>query len=183
MAGCEARTGPIEVTTGPDGVATCSWELDSATQGQQVEAVLLDVAGDPVHLPIRFNANLSRASAVAYDPRACPDLAEAGVKTIQQAVDRLCQMGGDTVQEPGIHIKTVFLVSGADFANDIEVKVETLVEGITIACDAPVDPGKIDRPTVYVTLDLPYPFNRADFQLWEIRENVLGYQPILLTPL
>ena len=41
--------------------------------------------------PIYFNANLSIASQVAYDPTACPALAEAKVRTVQEAIDKLCQ--------------------------------------------------------------------------------------------
>lgn len=85
------------VETGPDGVAGCCWRLDAATLSQQVEATLLEIegkplvdgVGTPLLTPIRFNANLSVASQVAYDPRNCPDLGAA--QTVQQAIDLLCQ--------------------------------------------------------------------------------------------
>ncbi len=80
----------VIATTGADGVATCKWQLDSKTQNQQVEAVLLDATGNPVHLPVRFNANLSVASQVAYDPAKCANL--SGARTIQDAIDILCQL-------------------------------------------------------------------------------------------
>ena len=47
----------VEVLTGPDGVASCSWKL-GPTGGQQVVAQLLDAAGTPMHVPIRFNATI-----------------------------------------------------------------------------------------------------------------------------
>jgi Family of unknown function (DUF6519) len=81
----------MDVTTGPDGLARCGWELDSRTQSQQVQARLLDRDGNPVHLPVLFSASLSVASEVAYDPAACRDL--QGVSTVQQAIDHLCQRG------------------------------------------------------------------------------------------
>jgi hypothetical protein len=78
------------VLTGNDGVATCPWKLDSTTQGQQVEARLLNAANNSTHLPVRFNANLSTAAAVSYDPKNCANL--AGSKTVQEALDILCKL-------------------------------------------------------------------------------------------
>lgn len=42
----------IIVPTGPDGVASCNWQLDTSTPSQQVEATLVSGAA----LPVRFNA-------------------------------------------------------------------------------------------------------------------------------
>lgn len=79
----------VNVTTGADGVAGCSWSLDATTPDQQVEAMLLDPNSQPLHLPVRFHANLSVASRVAYEPKACPTL--AGVTNVQDAIDILCK--------------------------------------------------------------------------------------------
>ena len=79
----------VIVTTGADGVASCAWSLDATTPDQQVEATLLDSDGQSLHLPVRFHANLSVASRVAYEPKACPTL--AGVINVQDAIDKLCQ--------------------------------------------------------------------------------------------
>ena len=82
----------VTVTTDGNGVATCAWRLDGHSEHQQVDAHLLDAAGNPISQQVvRFHASLSMASRVAYDPRACPDL--TGVKTVQQAIDVLCQRG------------------------------------------------------------------------------------------
>ena len=88
----------MEVETGPDGVAACCWRLEGTLRSQQVEATLQEIAGKPVLddtgkpllTPIRFNANLSVASQVAYNPEKCPNL--SGVTTVQEAIDVLCQM-------------------------------------------------------------------------------------------
>jgi hypothetical protein len=48
----------VDVVTGADGVAGCTWTLDSGTASQQVRATLLDAAGVALHLPVRFNATL-----------------------------------------------------------------------------------------------------------------------------
>lgn len=88
----------LTVLTDSDGVASVAWQLDAATLSQVVEATLQDVEGDPEHLTVHYNANLSVASQVAYSTE-CEGLAEAD--TVQEALDLLCQnaalyyVGGD----------------------------------------------------------------------------------------
>ena len=93
----------IELLADERGLVVCRWDVgaDLSTSGspsardenlpsQQMEAWLLDEAdNDPIHLPIRFNANLSVAEQVAYDPGACAGL--AGQATVQTAIDRLAE--------------------------------------------------------------------------------------------
>jgi hypothetical protein len=61
------------VSTDKEGIAECKWQLDSniLNLSQQVEAILLDAGGNPLHLPIRFTANLSIASSVGYNVPDC----------------------------------------------------------------------------------------------------------------
>lgn len=67
----------IEVPTNDAGIASCKWILDKDAQHQQVEATLRDACCyDPINTPIRFNANLSVASEVAY---TLPDCAASPV--------------------------------------------------------------------------------------------------------
>lgn len=82
----------VIVTTNADGVASCSFQLNSAINNpvQIVEARLLKSDNTPVHLAIRFTATLSLASRVAYVPGACDRL--AGTKTVQEALDVLCAL-------------------------------------------------------------------------------------------
>jgi len=82
----------VVVTTGADGVASASWSVDSTTPLQTVTAQLLDDVGTPLHLPVQFDASLSVAAEVAYDPAACAGL--AGTTTVQQALDKLCAING-----------------------------------------------------------------------------------------
>lgn len=81
---------PVIVSTLSDGVASCSFELDSTTEVQAVEARLLKPDNTPTHLTIRFTATLSKASRVAYQPGECDHL--AGAKTVQEALDILCAL-------------------------------------------------------------------------------------------
>jgi Family of unknown function (DUF6519) len=82
----------FETTTDTQGLASCAWQLDSTTPSQQVLAELLDAAGKRLHLPVLFTANLSEASLVAYDPKDCKELADAKVKTVQDAITTLCKL-------------------------------------------------------------------------------------------
>jgi len=80
----------LVATTDAAGVVQTNWSLDSGTPSQRVEAELLDPGGNRRHLPISFNANLSTAATVSYDPSNCPPL--AGTDTVQEAIDALCEM-------------------------------------------------------------------------------------------
>ena len=79
----------IDVAVGADGIASCTWLLDPdwAKPSQRTRATLLDDHLNPIGLPVDFNANLSIASQVAYDPAGCDAL--AGEVTVQDAVHHL----------------------------------------------------------------------------------------------
>jgi len=177
-----------------NGIASCSWSLDSTTPSQQVEATLLDASGSPVHVPIRFTANLSLASEVAYDPRNCADLAEAGVRTVQQAIDELCRRTPEA--EPGIGIRRISsMADDADVLNDAIMPVSRLAAGLLIECDdrlseesgggVPLEPPSSygpdtvpAKPTCFVSLDLPYPLG-PERELWQFG-GVAGFQPLVV---
>jgi hypothetical protein len=64
---------------------------------------------------------------------------------------------------PCIHVKDI-LLGGAHLLNDTTVTVQSLVNGVTVVCDLPVDPAIITQPATqsncpicYVTADLPVP--------------------------
>lgn len=167
------------VPTDAQGLAECGWTLDAKNASQQVEAVLLDSAGDPVNLPVRFNANLSMASQVAYDPSKCPPLKEAKANTVQKAIDALCKQGRREAQ-PGIHILDVTLANGDRLRNDRAVTANALAEGLHVICDAAVDSASVvKKPTVIVSLDLPYPLTSTDMALWGTGPAI-AFQPIKL---
>jgi len=166
------------VETGADGVAACYWRPadDQTMLSQQVTATLLDDAGANLHLPIHFGASLSVAQEVGYTPGgACTNL--EGVTTVQEAIDELCKTGNNV---QGIHIKDVRTIEpDAPLLNDTSMPVPLLVEGLRVVCDTPIDEVTIgDKPTCFVTLDLPFPFNDVDKELWGA--EVIGYQPLIL---
>ena len=193
MAGT-GSVNPPETTTDANGIATSIWTLDDKTPRQQVEASLVDESAPSIAAPtaVRFTANLSIASQVAYDPNPeeCPDLAKAKVKTVKEALDELCKRTTDA--EPGIRI-TQILTEGdgrKDLQNDTLVPVSRLNKGITIVCDGRLVPASVGpspptaafpnatpaKPTCFVTLDLPYPIG-SDQNLWD-SNRILGFQPL-----
>ena len=80
--------------------------------------------------------------------------------------------------ELGIHVQKI-LVVGDPLQNDSEVTVARLINGIEIICDDALFTGSVlNKPVCSVTLELPFPLNTPDIQLWG--DPVIGYQPLIL---
>jgi len=184
---------PTQGMTDVNGFVTTMWTLGTSMPRQEVEAMLVDGAQPSIAAPtaVRFTANLSIAGEVAYTPSAeqCPDLAK--VTTVQEALDELCKQ--IVRPEPGIKIKDVLTQDGKRLENDTLVPVSRLAQGIRIICDADLAPESVGRspdppssfpqavaekPTCFVTLDLPYPIG-ADRNVWEFNETV-GFQGVIV---
>ncbi|NPD27101.1 DUF6519 domain-containing protein [Corallococcus exiguus] len=98
----------IIVLTGSDGIAEVYWTpqidgwqtVDHPRHSQVVEARLLDHGDEEVHAPLRYNASLSVASKVAYDPDDAQEILN-DTHTVQEALDTLSRQlvltyeGGD----------------------------------------------------------------------------------------
>lgn len=90
---------------------------------------------------------------------------------------------GLKADEPGIHITDVLTKNknGDDISvrNNTEVPVDSLAKGLRIVCDDSIDPEAVrQKPTCYVTLDMPFPFNSVDQDFWG--KPVIGFQPLIL---
>jgi hypothetical protein len=84
-----------------------------------------------------------------------------------------------TGAEPGIRVTELRLETGERLLNDSDVPVDRFAAGLHIICDDNVDKRSIrDRPVCFVTLELPFPFNVADRQIWG--EEVVGFQSVTL---
>ncbi len=84
------------LTVGPNGIASCNLTLGN-DEIQQVSATLLDAAGEKIDgQVVYFNANLSIASDVAFNPAdSCSELRTKDgnpVSTVQEAIDALCRL-------------------------------------------------------------------------------------------
>lgn len=124
-----------------------------------------------------------KASDVSYDPAQCANL--QGVKTVQQALDKLCQATGGS--EPGIHIKGVFLASGDSLVNDVFLPPADFLKGLRIDCDERLFEGSVvnkhglPNPVCTVTVNVPWPLEGQSRQFWAVDAGaIIGYQPIVL---
>ncbi len=94
-AGTASSAATLDVPLGPDGLARAWWWMGTtdlnaaATLNQLAQARLLE-NGVPVQLPVLFNASLSVAHRVSYDPGLCNGL--KGEFTVQKAIDRLAKV-------------------------------------------------------------------------------------------
>lgn len=165
--------------TEANGLAECTWQLDPASDSpKQVEAYLLAGAGHRLEPPVRFGANLSVASRVAYDP-TCELL--ANTRTVQEALDELCDRGGGAPEpEPGFHIAEVRrLKDDEPLRNGSSVGVFDLMEGLRIVCDQEVEARTVNQATCFVTLDLHYPLTQDDAHVFG--EWYFGFRPVVLS--
>ncbi len=101
-SGASPAATSVDVLTGADGVAACTWSLLPTAAPHRVQATLRDAADQPVGLPIVFGGSLSVAAQVAYDPTTvCGAGGSPGTLTVQAAIDRLTRLtrlyyaGGD----------------------------------------------------------------------------------------
>ncbi len=80
--------------------------------------------------------------------------------------------------EAGVHVKRVSLIQGESLENDSLVPVNRFSQGLAILCDQIIEPDTINnRPTCFVTVDLPYP-TEADKELRV--SPIIGYLPMRL---
>ncbi len=124
------------------------------------------------------------ARDVSYDPSSCSNL--QGTSTVQQALDVLCQgTGGEN--EDGIHVKGIFLPSGAPLLNDMLIPPSDLLKGFRIDCDEVLFDGSVvnknglPNPVCTLTVDVPWPLRGEERQFWGVDGGTfLGFTPVTL---
>jgi hypothetical protein len=112
---------------------------------------------------------------------ALTGLAPGSVPAVEDCRPLCDPCGGDKGHEDGIHIIDVRPLppTASSLRNDTEVPVDALARGLHLVCDADVDLGTIlQKPTCFVTLDMPFPFTSVDRQMWG--DPVIGFQPLIL---
>lgn len=137
------------VTLDAAGLARAEFYLDDSHPSQQVIARLLDAADTAVSLPLVFNANLSIARRVAYQPGKCAGLAEQ--VTVQDAIDTLAAQvslyqvsgdaqvagGGQTLPQPLV----VLVANRCGPARQLPVTFRVISGGGSIDVTGPVITG------------------------------------------
>jgi hypothetical protein len=110
------------------------------------------------------------AADVSYDPAQCANL--AGTTTVQEAIDVLCKTA-PSEDEKGIRVERVLFGDGSELVNDSPVRPEQLAAGLQIVCsndlfqDSVRNTQGLENPVCQVTLDLPWPMNSIDRDLWQ----------------
>jgi hypothetical protein len=139
-------------TTDAAGLASCDWTLGPSFNMQEVEATL---EADETH------------------------------STVPPAKVRFtAQRRATEGVHPGIHVTDVVLgANGQSLPNDSTVVFDQLEKGgIQIVCDEDVAQETIsDKPTCFVTLELPFPVTDADRDFWKPEGlPLMGFQPLIL---
>jgi hypothetical protein len=90
-------------------------------------------------------------------------------------------IAGEAVEER-VRITRVLLADEQDLRLDGVVPADAFVKGVRVVCDegSVVDERTLlgGRPACTVTLEMPFPQNRADEEVWG--EALLGFQPLVL---
>jgi len=105
---------------------------------------------------------------------------------VQQALDVLCQgTGGEN--EDGIHVKGIFLPSGAPLLNDGLIAPGDLLKGFRIDCDEQLFDGSVinknglPNPVCTLTVELPWPLRGDERQFWGLDAGtIVGFTPVTL---
>ena len=105
---------------------------------------------------------------------------------MQQALDVLCQgTGGEN--EDGIHVKGIFLPSGAPPLNDILIAPGDLLKGFRIDYDEALFDGSVinrnglPNPVCTLTVELPWPLRGEERQFWGVEGGaIVGFTPVTL---
>jgi hypothetical protein len=95
------------------------------------------------------------------------------IVTVSDTVADCRQLWPPQCEDPGLHVVGLQLAAdAAPLLNDTEVPVDQFAKGLQVVCDADVEPGTvIDRPTCYVTLEIPISTLSSAF---------IGFQPLVL---
>jgi hypothetical protein len=82
-------------------------------------------------------------------------------------------------EEPGVHVVRVRSSAQDPLRNDTDLLVADFAKGIEIECDQAVEANTlVNKPTLFFTLDLPWPMSNADQALWG--EVLVGTMPLTL---
>ncbi len=95
-------------------------------------------------------------------------LLDAGGAAIHLPIRFTARYREGAVEEPGFHVLRIE-AGGAPLVNDAELSADRLARGIEVRCDAPfidTDAFGPRKPVCFVTLYLPWPFQREDLNFW-----------------
>ena len=181
----DATVDPATATVDANGVAECTVTAKSLKKGNIIE-VIATLENPPVQLKppeLVFMATFLEAGCVYVDKTICPGIAPQAEKhTVSEILKYLCQQGG---HEPGIKLEEILRWDAKQekfvslLIDDI-LPVADFSKGISLVCDAPIDPAGVNgRAVGTLTLELPYPLNIADRDSWKSTE-IVGFEPVIV---
>ena len=81
--------------------------------------------------------------------------------------------------DPGVHVVRIRSRAQDPLRNDTDLLVTDFARGIEIECDRDLEANTlVNKPTLFFTLDLPWPMSTADQALWG--EILVGTMPLTL---
>lgn len=168
----------LPLDTDENGEVEVRWLLGgSAPSTRVMTARLLDDAGTAIGAEVQVTGHVSLATETAYDPASCEEMAEAGVDTVQEALDHLCQRRNTW---PGLHVLDVIaFVGNRSIGNDTRVPAGQLVEGFgVILDDAAREEWVNGKPVLELAVELPWPNDAAQREIWG--DQLVGTQQVVL---
>jgi len=181
----DATADPSTSAVDPNGVAECTVAAKSLKKGNIIEviATLENPPIQPKPPELVFMATFKEAGCVYVDKTICPDVAPQAEKhTVSEILKHLCQQGD---REPGIKLEDILRwdekkKKSVSLLIDDIFPVADFTKGLLFVCDAPINPAAVNgRAVGTLTLELPYPLNKADRELWKLGE-MIGFEPIIV---
>jgi hypothetical protein len=82
-------------------------------------------------------------------------------------------------QDPGVRVVRVRSGQQDPLRNDTDLLLRDFVKGLEVVCDEDIEAGTLaGKPTLLLTLDLPFPLSTADQALWG--RDLVGTMPLTL---
>ena len=82
-------------------------------------------------------------------------------------------------QDPGVRVVSVRSSAQTTLRNDSDLPLTAFARGIHVDCDADVEANTlVNKPTLFFTLDLPFPLSPADREIWG--SALVGTMPLTL---
>jgi len=165
------------------GVANGQWPVDGARVRFTVKLGTGTLQGGGLTFDAVTGHDGVAGSTLTLDSTTQSQQVEAtllnSASTVMHLPVRFSASFSEAGKEPGIHVTDLRIVGGGTLTNDTDIPANEFARGIQVVCDADLEPDAVQRPTCFVTLEMPYPLNDVDIKLWG-EPKTIGFQPLVL---